>query len=249
MAIYDNYSARARVGAGVKLKQGVAARIFAMGLAPSAATVCKVLELGPGDGYISELSRNQGVAYTAVEGSAEIAAALRRRGVQVLEGYVPPLPAALKGQFSACFMLHVLEHMAGPQAAATLLDEIRAKLLPGGTLTIVCPAFEHWGARFYDCDYTHSFPLTRRRLEQLLRDQGFELVVNTVHCGPGFGRRWIALSWFARLLWPAWLDALVGHRVPGDLLNRGLLSFMPNLVMVARKPQAVNLPAADQDPA
>ena len=247
MAIYDTYAARARVGAGVKLKQRVAARIFAMGLAPSAATVHKVLELGPGDGYISELSRNQGMTYTAVEGSAEIAAELRRRGVQVFEGYAPPLPAALTGPFSTCFMLHVLEHMPGLQVAATLLNEIRAQLLPGGTLVIACPAFEHRGARFYDCDYTHSFPLTRRRLEQLLRDQGFDLVVNAVHCGPGCGRGWIVLSCCARLLWPAWLEALVGHRVQGDVFNRGLLTFMPNLVLVARKPQAANLPKAHQE--
>ena len=247
MAIYDTYATRERVGAGVKLKQRVAARIFAMGLAPSAATVHKVLELGPGDGYISELSRNQGMTYTAVEGSAEIAAKLRRRGVKVFEGYAPPLPAALTGPFSTCFMLHVLEHMPGLQVAATLLNEIRAQLLPGGTLVIACPAFEHWGARFYDCDYTHSFPLTRRRLEQLLRDQGFDLVVNAVHCGPGCGRGWIVLSCCARLLWPAWLDALVGHRVQGDVFNRGLLTFMPNLVLVARKPQAANLPKAHQE--
>jgi SAM-dependent methyltransferase len=235
LAVYDQYSNRSRLGAGVAIKSRQNQTIFQLGLSYSVGLGTRILEIGPGDGYIADTAAVSRLAYTAVEGSAAVAAGLRARGVEVEIGYVPPLPASLSGPFSCCYLLHVLEHMPSPQVAASLMDAVFQVLAPGGVFVIACPDYLRWGARFHDCDYTHSYPLTRRRLTQLLTDHGFEIVHHTVYCGPFFGYASLPVSWLAKLAYPAWVDGLLGRLVPGDVLNRGLLTFLPNLLTVARR--------------
>ena len=145
-------------------------------------------------------------------------------------------PQGVSGRFSNCFLLHVLEHMPDHRAASTLFREVREVLLPGGTFVVACPDYSRWGSDFYDCDYTHCYPLTRRRLRQIALDHGFEVVAQTVYCGPVFGWPGLVLAWFARLLYPRFVDDLISDHVPRDAINRGLLTFLPNLLMIARRP-------------
>jgi SAM-dependent methyltransferase len=236
MAVYDQYSNRSRVKSGVAIKARQNRVIFDLGLANSTGLPVRILEIGPGDGYIADFSVSSGVSYTAVEGSLAVADRLRARGFDVHVGYVPPLPASISGPFSCCYLLHVLEHMQSPREASELMDAVFKLLAPGGALVIACPDYGRWGTHFYDCDYTHSYPLTRRRLTQLLKDHGFELAHHTVYCGPYFGYRSLPVSWLAKLAYPGLLDDLLGRVVPGDVLNRGLLTFLPNLLTVARRP-------------
>lgn len=235
MTIYDTYATRSRVGAGVALKRRQSERLFRLGLAHSPRAAPRILEIGPGDGDIAALCADAGHPYVAVEGSEPVAVALQRRGVVVHRHYVPPLPMGLR-DFSCCFLLHVIEHMPSPAAAAELIDEVRDALRPGGALVVACPDYLAWGARFYDCDYTHTYPLTRRRLVRLLQDQGLRVVVDTAYSGAWFGASSVALSGLVRLAYPQWLDRLLGHRIPGDVAQRGALSFLSNLLAVAVKP-------------
>ena len=143
-----------------------------------------VLEIGPGDGYIADIARAQGLDYIAVEGSDAVAEKLRQDGVQVLRAYVPPLPLGLPSEpLRCCYLLHVLEHMTSAPSAAALVSDICERLAPGGTLVVACPDYSRWGGYFYDCDYTHAYPVTRRRLAQLFRDQGMEVVYHTIYIG------------------------------------------------------------------
>ena len=234
MALYDQYAARPRVQAGVDLKRRTNCAILDLALRHCTDVTPRVLEIGPGDGYIAEHAARRGCDYVAIEGSASVAEPLQDRGIAVHLGYVPPLPAGIDGDFGVCVMLHVIEHMPGPGVAAELIDALRQRLRPTGVLAIACPDYGAWGSRFYDCDYTHSYPMTRRRLRQLLQDQGMEVLQETVYVGARFGRRWLPLSWLARFAYPQVLDQLVGDRVPRDLLNRGVLTFLPNLLTLAR---------------
>lgn len=236
MAVYDRYvnRKRVRVGVGVKLRQSRV--IFELGQRWGSAECRKVLEIGPGDGQLAALARSAGLPYTAVEGNPAVAQALRDRGVEVMDGYVPPLPAGLGAPFGFCYMLHVLEHMNSAQSASRLMTDIYQLLAPGGALVIACPDYRRWGADFYDCDYTHTYPVTRRRLLQLAHDHGYEMVHQTVYIGPLFGVHGLTISSLARLLYPRWVDGILGASISSDVLNRGLLTFLPNLLAVMRRP-------------
>lgn len=238
MALYDQYAGRQRVQAGVALKRRANNTIFDMALRHAPGAKPRVLEIGPGDGYIAEYAAQLGCAYAAIEGNAAVARQLADRGFDMHLGYVPPLPDTVVGPFGVCVMLHVIEHMASARAAADLVEQLRMQLVPGGVLAIACPDFINWGSRFFDCDYTHSYPMTQRRLRQLLQDQGLEVLQETVYMGDRFGHRWLPLSWAGRLLYPQFVDQLVAHWIPGDVLNRGLLTFLPNLLTLARRPLA-----------
>lgn len=235
LPVYDNYANRGRIGVGVAVKKRQAAKIFEYGLTHSRDTPGRVMEIGPGDGYIADISLTTGLDYLAIEGSEGIAEKLRHAGHKVLHGYVPPLPDSLGNGFRCCFMLHVLEHMRSPGDAAQVVAEIHDRLAPGGVIVIACPDFSRWGCHFYDCDYTHSYPVTRRRLDQLLRDQGFEIVASTIYVGPIFGYVGIPLSWLAKVLYWPLLDDLIGPKRINDAYNRGFLTFLPNLLTVARR--------------
>ena len=237
MGIYDGYAMRARVGAGVAIKRHQAKSIFFRAMRCLAApSVGGVFEIGPGDGYIAELTQAEGLAYTAIEGSSGVADSMRARGFDVLGGYVPPMPAGLKSGYRACFLLHVIEHMKSPLEAAQLVSDIRDHLVPGGVLAIACPDASRWGGYFHDCDYTHAYPLTRRRLAQLLRDQGMEVVAQTLYTGPVFGMRGLPIAWLAKMLYWPLLDDLIGPARFNDVYNRGFLTFLPNILMIARRP-------------
>lgn len=239
MAVYDGYAQRSRVGMGVAIKRHQAATMFKRAIALEATTSDGgVLEIGPGDGYIAELSREAKLDYTAVEGSAGVAAGMRARGFQVLDGYVPPMPAGLSDSYKACFLLHVLEHMKTPMEAAHLVSDVRSRLAPGGVFVIACPDATRWGHHFHDCDYTHAYPVTQRRLVQLLRDQGFDVLTQTLYTGPVFGLRGLPVSWLAKALYWPLLDELIGPRRFNDVYNRGFLTFLPNLLVIARRPTA-----------
>ena len=237
LAIYDTYVGRERIAAGVSIKRRQASIIFKAGIDYALTDASSVLEIGPGDGYIAEHCRDAHIDYIAVEGSDSVSDKLTTDGYSVVRGYVPPLPVQIKDQtFSTCFLLHVLEHMTSAQQAAHLLAEIATHLLPGGSLVIACPDYSRWGHYFYDCDYTHAFPVTRRRLMHLLRDQGLELVHHTIYVGPIFGYHGLPLAWIAKLLYSPLLDDLIGPHRFRDIMNRGFLSLLPNILTIARRP-------------
>ncbi len=237
MAIYDGYTKRGRISAGIGIKLHQARVIFDLVQRYTSAEIGGVLEVGPGDGYIADLAHRNGLDYDAIEGSSAVADSMEKRGYRVFRGYVPPLPNGLRESgYRACFVLHVLEHMSSPQDAAKLVSALYENLTPGGCLVIACPDYSRWGHYFYDCDYTHAYPVTTRRLSQLLVDHGFEVVHNTIYIGPVFGYIGLPIAWLAKLLYWPLLDDLIGQTKLRGLLIRGFTTFLPNLLVVARRP-------------
>lgn len=87
MAVYDGFAGRHRIGAGVAIRQRQASTIFNVGLWLVAAGA--VPEIGPGDGYVAELSRAAGIEYAAIEGSDALANGLEARGFKVMQDWLP----------------------------------------------------------------------------------------------------------------------------------------------------------------
>lgn len=233
-SIYGSYAERDRFDLGIRLKKYQARRMFDMAAAYLGRDAKSVIEIGPGDGYIAEIAAAGGFRYVAVEGSSKVAEHLRGLGYQVVDGLVPPLPDGVP-RADCCFLLHVIEHMRDFREAAQLLAEIGERLNPDGVLVVACPDFVRWGYRFFDCDYTHSTPFTRRRLEALLCEQGFLVRRFTRYSAVAFGAWSLPLGWMARLCYPAFVDDTIGQHLPRDIANRGMLTLLPNLLAVATK--------------
>src|SRR5262245_48255489 len=133
-----------------------------------------MLEIGPGKGTLAEMAVAAGWRYRAMEASPILIDLLRKKGLEVLEGYAPPM---LAKDLSAdvIYADQVLEHMSGIDAAREFVAEARRVLRPGGYLFVVVPDYLKERTFFWDVDYTHNFVTTERRCKQLLYDGGFDL--------------------------------------------------------------------------
>ena len=132
-----------------------------------------VLEVGTGWGYFARACREKGVAYSGLEMNADQAAALRAEGLDVVAGSIPPFPEGKPAQ--VLYLSHVLEHASGFPQAKEMLNACHARLDPGGHVVIVCPDLLSWKEEFWGADWSHGFPTTLRRLEQIVAEAGFVL--------------------------------------------------------------------------
>ena len=234
MAFYDHYATRPRNNLGLKAKLYQARRIFELAFEGTAGILTSIVEIGPGDGYIASLSEKNNCKYLGIEASEAVVDKLTKQGHNIIHSSVPPLPSDI-GAFDVCFILHVIEHMKDMDTATLLIRQIRGHLNQGGKLILACPDYIRWKHYFYDCDYTHCLPFTMRRLRQLLVNEGFDITYESIYTGPVFGYKGLPLYWFAKLFYPQLLDDLSSVYLKSDILNRGFLTLMPNLIVVAKK--------------
>lgn len=231
MGFYDHYAMRSRNRIGLKTKQYQNKHIFELGLNTPTP---KILELGPGDGYIAALCKENNYEYLGIEGSESVANKLISQGYNIRKGFVPPIPDDI-GSFDICYMLHIIEHLPDMDAAIKTVTDIRSRLNDNGNLIVACPDYMRWGAHFYDCDYTHSLPFTRRRLKRLLINEGFEIKYSSIYTGPVFGYWGLPLYWLVKLIYPLFINDVLSMLSKNDIFNRGFLTMLPNIIMVARK--------------
>lgn len=95
-----------------------------------------VLELGPAEGYGTEVLLAQGYEVTVVDGSAHFVSSIQQRfpeclgEVSLFEEYSPEL------EFDNIVAAHVLEHVLDPSA---LLQRVKTWLKPTGRLIVAVP--------------------------------------------------------------------------------------------------------------
>jgi ubiquinone/menaquinone biosynthesis C-methylase UbiE len=131
-----------------------------------------LVEVGPGRGALADLCRRECVPYTAVDANAGLLDALN--STPGVCAFVPPLPMR-DAICDAVVASHVLEHAPGLPQAEAMLSEMRRIVRPGGCVAITSPDLLWVREHFWDCDYSHNFPTSARRLYQLFLDQGFEI--------------------------------------------------------------------------
>ena len=193
------------------------------------------LEIGPGQGSLALLARDAGWRYRAVEASTILIDQLREKGLEVIEGWAPPIPVADES-CDVVYADQVLEHMSGIDAAREFVAEARRALKPGGRLFIVVPDYLKERGFFWDVDYTHNFVTTERRVRQLLYDGGFDIrqIVRSIGAATGVKRDLLAAgSIFANI--PG-LDTLSRYTHTEDVLFRVRKNLFETLEFVARKP-------------
>jgi SAM-dependent methyltransferase len=193
-----------------------------------------MLEIGPGKGTLAMLAVEAGWRYRAMEASALLIAQLRGLGLEVIEGWAPPILA----EPASCDVVYadqVLEHMSGIDAARQFVAEAHRVLRPGGVLFVVVPDYLAERGFFWDIDYTHNFITTERRVRQLLYDGGFDVagVVRSIGAATGPARD--ALAAGALLANLPGLDALSRYTGTEDWLFRVRKNLFETLAFVARK--------------
>lgn len=194
-----------------------------------------MLEIGPGQGSLAMAAVAAGWRYRAMEASEILIQQLRSKGLEVIEGWAPPI-LAQDASTDVVYADQVLEHMSGIDAARFFVSEARRVLKPGGTFFVVVPDYLKERTFFWDVDYTHNFVTTERRVRQLLYDGGFDIVevVRSIGAATGPKRDALAaLSIFANI--PG-LNTLSRYTRTENLLFKVRKNLFETLEFVARKP-------------
>ncbi|HPC95979.1 MAG TPA: class I SAM-dependent methyltransferase [Sedimentisphaerales bacterium] len=156
----------------------------------------RILEIGPGRGEFAGICLERKLEYHAIEPNAGLAESLRSKGAHVVCARVPPLPA-LDRQFDLVVMINVMEHMSGLEQALDIACQVRQALKPGGKFLIHCPDYLSWRQHFFNCDFSHNYVTSRRRLDQLLVNAGYADIRSRYMSGPFVGVGAVILAAFA----------------------------------------------------
>ena len=195
----------------------------------------QMLEIGPGHGTLALGAIEAGWQYRAIEASAILIEELRAKGLDVTEGWAPPIPAP-DASADVVYADQVLEHMSGIDAARQFVAEARRVLRPGGTFFVVVPDYLKERTFFWDVDYTHNFVTTERRVTQLLYDGGFDLraVVRSIGAATGVKRDLLAAA--ALFTNVPGLNTLSRRTGTSNLLFKIRKNLFETIEFVAQKP-------------
>lgn len=185
------------------------ARTLGRWLPPDPAT--PILDAACGEGAFLRFLQSRG--YHRLAGfdlSAENVALCRRAGLDfVFQADALRLDSEPGlGRYGAIFALDLIEHLP-KQSAATFLETLRGRLLPGGCLVLQTPNLgSHLGWLHFHGDLSHEFGLTEHSARALLAAAGFE--AGRIEIRPGWNAttplgylREIYLRAVHRLLWAA----------------------------------------------
>lgn len=233
MPFYDYYDDLAATGIG---------RAWAMGQARLALAQIRaahpggrsVLEIGPGHGSFAAACAGAGYSYTALDINQRLLRTIHDRGHGGVRALAPLLPLAA-GSYDVAFASHVIEHSPTYRDAAAFLAELRRTVAPGGVVALVAPDYLALREDFWNCDYSHGFVTTRRRLRQIMRDCGLEPAGECYVWGPlrGAGGRLAGLTIGSRLAGRL-ARALPGRA--GERLYKARLTFARAVLIIGRVP-------------
>jgi glycosyltransferase involved in cell wall biosynthesis len=147
----------------------------------------RIVDLGCSDGYLAD--RLRGLGHYVVGVDIEAGDGVEDRVDDFVEADLDRgLPECIEGPFDVALAADVLEHVRSPER---LLEQLRGRLAPGGSLIVSVPNFGHWYPRVrvaigrfdYDrrgiLDRDHVRFFTKRSFERLVADAGFRIVRRT----------------------------------------------------------------------
>ncbi len=220
--------------------EGSAARIRALNelvygrISPHVMPGSPVLELGVGKGFFAWICRDHGHDYLGVEANGEQCARLKKQGLDVICAQVPPLPPELEDEYGLIYAAHLLEHLPGSRAVHELLSQCRDRLAGGGAVAMLFPDAESMGSDFWNCDYTHTYATTGRRIAQAMTDAGLRVVtVQTFNGHYRGGRRLLARAGSSRLVRSV-TQALAREPARRERYYRGWLYLQKTILVVGK---------------
>jgi SAM-dependent methyltransferase len=192
-------------------------------------------EIGPGHGTLGELAVAAGWQYTAVEASPLLQEVLKKKGLNFISAWTPPMPMK-DGTADVVYADQVLEHMRGIDDARQFTAEALRSLKPGGIFFVVVPDYLKERQFFWDVDYTHNFVTTERRIRQLFNDGGFEILHMERAIGIATGIKRDLLAAAAVFINIPGVDALSRYTGTEDLVFKIRKNLFETLTFVAKKP-------------
>lgn len=196
-----------------------------------------MFEIGPGHGTLGELAVKAGWHYTAVETSPLLIDVLRKKGLNVIESWTPPMPMADESA-DVVYADQILEHMRGIDDARQFTAEALRSLRPGGHFFVVVPNYLKEREFFWDVDYTHNFVTTPRRMQQLLYDGGFEILHLERSIGVSTGLARDVLAAAALFVNFPGVSTLSRYTGTEELVFKIRKNLFETLTFIARKPGA-----------
>lgn len=178
MSYYDTFQALEHPGWAQRFLLWCNGSVVRHILALSGKPRPRVLEIGPGKGYFFRALRGlcPEAHYVAVD---ENRAMLERLGAQhVVQASIPGLPA-FDEVFDIVYASYVIEHLADGRALYDFLTACRRVLGAGGHIVLFAPDCLKQRMEFWNIDYTHSYPTTKRNVTLALLDAGFSRVRTT----------------------------------------------------------------------
>ena len=172
-----------------------------------------LLEVGAGWGFIGRAASELGISYQGIELSERQTQSLREAGLDVIQGRIPPYPEGAR--VDMIYAAHLIEHFPTWQDALDFTEASRDRLSTGGRLVIVAPDILSWRQHFWDVDWSHGYPTTLRRLEQLISESGMEVERATYTAGGTFGMVAPSTLAFLAALVPISLGEWVTEKVLG----------------------------------
>ena len=207
--LYSNYVKRKPGSFGEKSIRKWHLRLLKSDLKGKSLTNLRLLEIGPGHGYVAEHCRGLGIEYRFCDTSAAVVEHMNKKGFVGHLSLIQDLGDEV-GNFDVVWMSHVLEHCPNWLEARTMISSVGNRLAENGTAVNISPDFMNWRREFWNVDWSHGYPTTIRNVSQLVDDVGMRVVNSKLH-------RLGSVSIFARGI--ATLICLIPHRLVDRILT------------------------------
>lgn len=148
-----------------------------------------VLEVGPGKGYFKEAVVNAGGGYKyyAVDRNENILANLNINPSNTKIAELPNIEMDIK--FDIIFVGYVIEHLSNGIELYNALANLKLLLKNNGILVLQFPDSMKLGMEFYNIDYTHMLPTTKRNVNQAILDNSMYVQKAIDLCGILYTRK------------------------------------------------------------
>ena len=229
---YDHFAQDKSTKVGTWLVKILSRRIFKYAVIASGSSL---LEIGPGRGVFADICLEKGIEYFAIEPNRQMAASLEKRGAKVICAMVPPLPD-IGRTFDVAVMIAVMEHMNDMKDALQTTQDIKEVLKPKGKFIMFSPDYLNLRHNFFNCDFSHNYVTTRRRLEQLLVNAGFNNIRSCYFSGPLTGFMCFFVSALVSRLPFGLLNALFPNSKVFHKLYKLQFTFSRLVLILGEKP-------------
>ncbi len=233
MPFYDYYGDRSATMAGMAFVRAQMRRVLER-LLQAHPKARSLLEIGPGRGVFADMCTTAGIRYVALDINYRLVHHLATRGHHGAQAHAVHLPVTT-GTFDIAFASHVIEHSPSYPDALAFLNEMCRIVAPGGVVALVTPDYLALREDFWNCDYSHSFVTTRRRLHQMMHDAGCVVVDDHSLYGPFDG----AFGYVSGQLLGGRIAGAVARAVPGvigEKLYKLRLTFAHAILIIGRTP-------------
>lgn len=139
-----------------------------------------VLEIGPGHGYFAKKCVDHGLQYQFCDTSPAVFNKMQDLGFEGHLGMISQIGVP-RQSFDIVWVSHVLEHSPTWLDAREMVLSASQLLVDGGVLVIVSPDYLSWRRNFWNIDWSHGYPTTKRNVIQICSDVGFAEVDGYYH--------------------------------------------------------------------